>query len=197
MNRLRGLLAAVGVVGVAVGLATFAAPGIADAVPVQAVVEVLGGPWVLAALFGAAALVVVLAVILMRGVGGIDQATPPAPEDVYEVPHPGNTFDEFLDGLDVGQRLSGERHRDVRERLRKAACATLMRVEDLDKEEAVRRVDDGAWTDDDVAASFLATRETPGLGGRLVATLRGETRYRRGARRAALAVAAYDGGGRR
>lgn len=197
MNRLRGLLAAVGVVGVAVGLATFAAPGIVDAVPVQAVVEVLGGPWVLAAVFGAAALLVVLSVLLMRGVGGIDQATPPAPEDVYEVPHPGSTFDEFLDGLDVGERLSGERHRDVRERLRRAAWTTLMRVEDLDKEDAVRRVEEGTWTDDEVAASFLASGETPGLGGRIVGALRGETRHRRGARRAALAVAAYDGGERR
>lgn len=197
MNRLRGLLAAVGVVGVAVGLATFAAPGIVDAVPVQAVVEVLGGPWVLAAVFGAAALVVVISVLLMRGVGGIDQATPPAPEDVYEVPHPGSTFDEFLDGLDVGERLSGERHRDVRERLRRAAWTTLMRVEDLDKEDAVRRVEEGTWTDDEVAASFLASGETPGLGGRIVGALRGETRHRRGARRAALAVAQFDGGDRR
>lgn len=196
MNRLRGLLAGLGVLATAVGFAMFVAPGLAAAIPIDGAVTVLGGSWVLAAVFGVAAVLVVLAVISMRAVGGIDQTTPPDPEDVYEVPHPGESFDRFLEGLRIDERLSGDRHDDVRERLRDTACLTLMRVEDLDKQVARERVEAGDWTDDQVAASFLASGETPGLAGRILASVRGETGFRRGARRAALAVANYEEGGR-
>lgn len=51
--------------------------------------------------------------------------------------------------------------REVRNRLRAAAIATVARREGIDRETAASRVDSGEWTDDAVAAAFLGSARAP------------------------------------
>lgn len=191
---------ALGVIGIAVflfGVGTVLAPSTAGALPVDAVIELLGSPYVFVAAFGVVAFVVVVGVMLARAIGGLDESSPPDPEDIYSVPRPGHQFDEFVDGGgSLGRRLFGSRHEDVRQRVEQTALTTLVRAGGLSRNEAETALARGTWTDDPVAAAFLSERQRPSLGQRLVAAVRGESPVQQGARRAALAIAHYDEGSR-
>lgn len=197
MNRGRVFLGIVGLGVFLLGVATVVAPSTAAAVPIEGVVELLGGPYVFVAAFGVVAFVVVVGVMGARAIDGLDEATPPDPEDVYQVPVPGHEFDAFVDsGGGVTARILGNRHERARNRVRRTALSTLIRTGGMSRDEAEAAIREGTWTDDPVAASFLSTRHRPGLGQRLAAAVRGESSTQRGARRAALAVARYDEGPR-
>lgn len=197
MRRTRTLLGFLGIVAFVLGTYTVFNPAFAAAIPVQGVAEAIGGPWVFVASFGVLAVAVVVAVLLARGIEGIDESRPPDPEDVYRVPHPGQEFDDFVaDGVGVRERLFGDRHQRTRQRVTAAALTTLERTQGLSRDEARDAVARGTWTDDAVAASFLSSRRTPGLSDRLVAVFRGESAFQYGARRAAEAVARLHGGDR-
>lgn len=197
MNRWRKLYAVVGAGVFLLGLLTVLSPSVAGAIPIDGLVAFLGGPYILLATVGVIAFVVAVSVLVARSIEGIDESTPPDPEDVYRVPHPGHDFDEFVDGgLRLRLSLFRDRHARVRARLQRTAMATLMRADGLDRTEAREAVATGAWTDDDLAASFLSERHTPDVGERLVAAVRGESPFQHGARRAAEALARYDDGGR-
>lgn len=197
MKRSRLLLGVVGAGVFLFGVAIVVEPSTAAALPVDAAVELLGGPYVFVAAFGVVAFTVVVGVMLARAIDGLDESTPPDPEDVYRVPQPGHRFDAFVDGGgSVGRRLFGSRHEAVSRRVQQAAIATLIRTEGLSRSEAETAIEQGTWTDDSVAAAFLSERRRPSLGQRLVAAVRGESAFQQGARRAALAVARYDEGER-
>jgi hypothetical protein len=197
MSRARTLLGTLGLVVFVVGVFTVFNPAFAAAIPVQGVAESIGGPWVFVAAFGVLAVAVVVAVLLARGVEGIDESRPPDPEDVYRVPHPGQEFDDFVeDGVGVRERLFGDRHQRTRERVATAALTTLERTRGLSRDEARDAIARGTWTDDAAAASFLSSRRTPGLSERLVAVFRGESTFQHGARRAAQEVSRLHGGDR-
>lgn len=194
MRRTRVLLGAVGVVAFLLGAMTVLAPGVAAIIPVDGLVAALGGPWVFVATFGVVAVAVVVAVLLARGVEGIDESTPPDPEEVYEVPHPGAGLDAFLEGgVGLRERIFGNRHERVRNRLGTAALTTLQRT-GLSRDEARQALASGTWTDDDAAAAFLATGRVPSTRERLVAAVRGESAFQYGARRAADEIARLEGG---
>ena len=196
MNRNRVVLGAVGVVAFLLGTLTVLAPGTAALLPVDGLVAALGGPWVFVATFAVVAVAVVVAVLLARGFGGIDESTPPDPDDVYEVPHPGAEFDAFVDGrVAFRERLLGNTHERIRERLGMTALSTLQRA-GLSRDEARQALASGTWTDDDAAAAFLSSRRTPSLRERLVAAVRGESAFQYGARRAAEELARLEGGER-
>lgn len=189
MRRLTGALAAVGLAVFVLGCLAVVAPEALEGLSVGSVTDDLGGPWVFVAVFGAVALVALLLVQTDRAVGGLDEATPPDPEGVYEVPHPGHRFDEFVTGgPSLRERLVGDRHEQASARVREVALATLTRS-GMSRDEARTALDAGTWTDDPVAAAFLATDESPGLGTRVRAALRGESAFAHGARRAADAIA--------
>lgn len=197
MRRTRILLGFLGIVAFALGVFTVFNPGVAAAIPIEGVAEAIGGPWVFVASFGVLAVAVVVAVLLARGVEGINESRPPDPEDVYRVPHPGQEFDDFVDdGVGVRERLFGNRHQRTRQRVTAAALTTLERTQGLSRDEAQDAVARGTWTDDAAAASFLSSRRTPDLSQRLVAVFRGESTFQHGARRAAEEVAHLQGGDR-
>jgi hypothetical protein len=194
VNWSRLLLGVVGLAAFLLGALVVVSPSTAGLVPVGGVVEALGGPWVFAAVFAVLALVPLVTVMVARGLRGIDESTPPDPEDVYGVPAPGAAFDEFVEGRgSVRERLFGDRHARLRERLRETALATLMRTEGMSRSEARTAIEQGTWTDDPVAAAFLSDRQTPGARARLLAVVRGESSFQHGARRTAAAIA-DDGG---
>lgn len=190
--RSRTLLGGAGLVAVAVGALVVVAPSSAELLPVDGIVEALGEPWLFVAAFGVAGLVVLVAVMLARAVGGLDESTPPDPEDVYRVPSAGHRFDQFVDGdADLRDHLFGDHHEQVRRRIRDTVLATLMRTGGLSREEARAAVENGTWTDDSVAAAFLSERQRPTFRERLAAAVKGDSSVQQGARRAAEAVDRY------
>lgn len=192
MRRTR-ILGAVGLLGAALAALVVVDPEAVGDLGVAGIAEALGGPWVLVAVFGAVALVFLFVLQGARAVGGLDEATPPDPEGVHEVPHPGHGFDEFLaGGVSLRERLFGDRRERVRDRIREAALATLTRS-GMSREAAQEAIETGAWTDDPTAAAFLATDRTSGPGSRVGAFLRGESAFGHGARRAVDEIAERRG----
>lgn len=202
MSRVgRGVAAALGVVGLAAAAAVVVAPAAGEGVSAvaAALLALAGNDYVLAAVVAAAALAVVAALVGLRGVGGVDAATPPNPETVQSAPRPGDEFDRAVGTGSNRWRPSGDVDREaVRERLRRAAVRSTAHRDDLSRDEAAARVGDGAWTDDRVAAAFLAD----GGGGptrRLLGLVPGGWRFRRDARRTVDVLCRREGveGGRR
>lgn len=207
-RRFRLPLAILGGLAFALGVLTIVAPAVADAIPIEAVVALLGNDYILVAVLAGAAVLVVLTVLAVRGVTGIDQTTPPDPEEVHSVPRFGEAFDAVISGGGLRALLTTERHRQVRTRLREAAIATVMRETNCTRAEARERVERGTWTDDPEAAAFLAEAEegdleagpatgpgpgsATGIAARVRAAIRGETPFQRGARRTAAEIVRRD-----
>ena len=116
---------------------------------------------------------------------GVDQATPPPAEEVYEAPRFGAELDAFLGktaALDGEEPDAGR----IREQLRELAVAVEMAESGCDRRVARRRVEEGEWTTDRVAASYLGdSGSIPGRE-RTLAGLRSESAAEVGVERAAL-----------
>lgn len=136
---------------------------------------------------------------LLRRRGARTRAETPNPERRTAVPAPGETV---ADALADFRAIAGEYTvggRRITSGLRIAAVAVLTRFKGDSPEQAERRLDDGTWTDDDRAATFLSSqthrsrsirdwipnRLTPGR----------ETPFQSAVRHATAAIAAigYDG----
>ncbi|SFR33148.1 DUF7269 family protein [Halogeometricum limi] len=186
MNR-RGRIAvaAVGVVGLAAAVLLVAAPELDRGNAATELVAAAGNDYVLAAVVAALALLVVVAVLALRGVGGIDQATPPAPETVQGAPHPGVEFDRTVES-ESWRSFAGddERRAAVRDRVRRAVVRSVMHRTGCSREEARARVASGSWTDDRTAAAFLGDAVRVPFSKRLLGRLAGGSRFERGAKRA-------------
>jgi hypothetical protein len=184
-RRGRVAVAAVGVLGLAAAIVLVAGGAAGDGRDASALVAAAGNDYLLAAGVAAVSLVVVAVVLGLRGVGGVDQATPPDPETVQDAPHPGVAFDRTVqDGswLPFGGDADG---RDaVRERLRRAAVRSVMHRDGCSREEARARVTAGSWTDDAAAAAFLSDDVGVSATRRLLGSLSPGSRFERGAKRA-------------
>jgi len=192
--NLRSVLTALGVGVVGVALAVLLVPGASDLVPVDVAVTALGNDYVLVATLGLAALAGVVSVVGARGVGGLDQATPPDPERVYAAPRMGAAFDEFVSRTGPRAWLGRDADDDLRERLRRAAVAVVMREQNCARAEAERRVASGDWTRDPTAAAFLRERDgSLPVVSRLRVAIRGRSWTRREARLTALEIARIAG----
>lgn len=76
------------------------------------------------------------------------------PEVAQDLPTPGDDLDDLLEAAGRARHSSREREL-VRERLRAAAVAVVVRTEGVSREAAVERIESGAWTDDPYAAAFF------------------------------------------
>lgn len=133
----------------------------------------------------------VLLGLLVRGLTGQTQATPPDPEGVPTVPVFGDDVDAFIAGRpSVRTHLLGDAPAAMHARLREAAIRTEMLANGVSREAATAVVDDGRWTADREAAAFCQLDGVRGshLGGRLSAALRGRTWAQYGAARTAAAL---------
>lgn len=195
-RRLRLPLTILGGLAFAIGLLTIVAPAVTAAIPIEVIVALLGNDYLLVAVLAGVAIFVVLTALGARVVTGLDQTTPPDPEEVHSVPSFGAEFDELVSRGGLRALLVTEQQREVRSRLRAAAIATVMRESNCTRSEARERVDRGTWTDDPEAAAFLATSRgsepAPGFVARLRTAFGGETPFQRGARRTAAEIVYLD-----
>jgi hypothetical protein len=113
------------------------------------------------------------------------------PEERYGAPPPGREFDESLSRTGGRTLRAVTGRRELRRRVRAAAATTLAATAGVSEAEAVRRIEEGTWTDDRVAARFLADGSMP-LSASLRALVRGESRFALGVRHAVAAVAALE-----
>lgn len=175
----RAALGAVGVVVLALG-------GLV--VPTETVVDRAGNDYLFVAYFGGAALVVVAGTVVARAASGPEQATPPTPETVPGGSYPGSEIDDFVErGPSLRRRLIGDRP-EIRDRLRTVAIRTEMLHGNCSRIDAVHAVESGEWTDDPVAAAFLAGDGGPSLWYDAVFGLVGESPSQRRVRRTARAI---------
>lgn len=175
----RGLLLLTGIAVFALGAAIVFVPGAAGLLPVGALIAALGNDYFVVAAVGVVAVGFAVIVALGSAFAGVDEAAVPAVESVESAPHPGQAVDGSASGA-AGFDSSGSE----RERLREAAVKTLLRTEHRSRSDAERTIADGSWTDDDVAADYLASD-----GGGL---FRSGGRDDEGVRRAASAIARLD-----
>lgn len=158
----------------------------------SALVALLGNDYFPVALAGVVALLVFVIAMAARVKTGLVQTTPPAAEGVYPAARYGEGIESFVSGAGLGGLTGTDRHEAVRSRLREIAITTVMRANNCTQAEAADRIDDGTWTDDDVAGAFLTSADPPGLGTRLTAVVRGTSPYREAARATAAEIARLD-----
>lgn len=186
-SPLRLVLVGLGIVGLAVALASPAAlEPLTRAV--ETAVEIVGHDWIIVAALGVVA-VLVAGTLLISGRGAkMHQTEMPTVERPVPVAAAGAPFDDVVGGWRFILPLVGRSTRDdVRERLRSAAVRSVAADEGIARAAARERVDDGRWTDDRIAAEFLAGTRT-GLGEWLVGLANGETGPEYRARRTVEAI---------
>lgn len=169
---LRGTLLLVGTAVFLVGLLAVFVPGVEEVLPVAAAIEALGSDYVVVAVVGVAAVGISVLLVAVQSVRGIEESRPAVVESVETAPHPGSELDRSFGGLS-GLTSSGA----VSARLRDLAVETVMRAEGCPRSTAERRVREGSWTDDTVAAAFVVGDD--GAGDRLRSLLGVDDRVRR------------------
>lgn len=184
-------LAVIGGLVFALGLLTLVAPS-AAAASLGALVVLLGNDYLVVAILGVLALVLLVGILVATGRAGFDQGRPPAPEGVYPVPRFGEEIDAFIAGGGFAGSSGDDRHDEIRAELREVAITTVMRDGNLTRSEALDRIEAGTWTDDDVAATYLAEGKTPSLGSRLRATFGGESPAEQAVRVTAAEIGRLD-----
>jgi len=145
VTSLRTVLETVGIAAVVVALLFVFEPGLAGGLSV---------PQVALSLLGVLALIEGVRSVQKRRHTAVDSGEPPTPEVALDTPMPGEEFDRAL----ANRRLGATR---TRRRLSEAAADTIALREDVSPDEAERRVADGVWTDDPVAASYLGGSHVP------------------------------------
>lgn len=149
-----------------------------------------GSDYVVAAALGFFAVLVAAAVFVSGRAATLRQTAMPTVERPVPVRSAGESFDETITSWRYATPIIGRPAReDVRERLRSAAVVAVAAADGLSAEDARRLVDEGTWTDDAVAASFLAGDPTA-IGTWIDALGEGETGPAYRARRAVDAIVA-------
>jgi len=157
-----------GVATLGVGLLVAFDPETEGVLRIDAAIEALGSDYVVLAVFGLLAVVLALLLVAAQRVRGVSEATPPAVEGVLTASYPGASFDHAGGGR-LRRFRSTRSATDRRRRLREAAVRATMRAEGCSRTDAERRVDEGTWTNDSVAASSLSASGRGVLGGTLSA----------------------------
>lgn len=154
LGLVRGVLLLAGLAVFAVGMLAVFVPSVAGVLPVEAMIAALGSDYVVLAVVGLAAVAIAVLVLLAVAVSGVDEADLPIVESVESAPHPGQAVDRSVDDESGGQVPDSRVMR-----LTEAAVRTLMRAEHCSRSTAERRVAEGTWTDDEVAADYLAASD--------------------------------------
>ncbi|QIO24147.1 hypothetical protein [Haloarcula sp. JP-L23] len=178
---------------VVVGVLAFAlavVPGGSGIFPTETFIDRVGNEYFLLGILGGVGVGVLGWMVVRRAREHVTQADPPEPETVRDAPPPGDEFDRLVEGIPtLSARDGSEDAEQLRQRLRDAVVATMMREEGLSRERANERVEKGAWTDDPVAARFLdETARGPPLSERARLALRGDSWVQYGAKAAAQAL---------
>ncbi|WP_123620143.1 hypothetical protein [Halorubrum sp. CSM-61] len=157
-RAIRVLLLLAGVAALGAGLLVAFAPETEGLLRIDAAIEALGSDYVVLAVLGLLAVGLASLLAAAQRVRGVSEATPPAVEGVLTATHPGASFDGDGGGQ-LRRFLSAGSENDRRRRLREAAVRATMRAEGRSRTDAARRVDEGTWTSDPVAAPYLSSSE--------------------------------------
>ncbi|WP_372480321.1 DUF58 domain-containing protein [Halomicrobium sp. HM KBTZ05] len=180
MSRGR-LLAAVGLVAFAVGVGALVAPGVFG----------LGIQRYAVVVIGLLAVAAALRVVQGRRHAPRRRAETAMPEAVPAVPSPGEELDAVLAAFDPTRYGTADRRR---KQLRRVATEVLTRYRGDSEATAREAIERGTWTDDPVAAGFLADeRSRPPLTDRLRTRLGGASPYWQGIERTVRAIAETAG----
>lgn len=178
MNRRRASFA---LAGVFVVLATVVLSNTLNAV-VATVVDVLGNDYIFVGIFGVLAFVIGLIVLAAGRSSKLHQAELPEPEEPVLAAAPGAEFDSLIGRWWIDVPYVGGRSREtVRTRVREATIHAIMRAEGCDRDRALAEIEQGTWTDDELAARFVNASED-GFGSvsvRVRALVTGETMFER------------------
>lgn len=160
-------------------LALFAAFSFADGLPETLVASLrttFGNDYLLAAALGGCAILFAAVTFAVSARTG-NRATLPEVERPTPVPSPGEAFTRQLSGWHGLFPVVTPTAREATiRRLRRTAVRTVVAAEGCRPAEAERRVADGSWTDDPVAADLLKRDAgPPSLPVRVIALRRGET----------------------
>jgi len=154
-RAIRVLLLLAGIAALGIGLLVAFAPETEGVLRIDAAIDALGSDYVVLAVLGLLAGALALPLAAAQRVRGVSEATPPAVEGVLTATYPGASFDGDGGGR-LRRFLSARSTDDRRRRLREAAIRATMRAEGCSRIDAERRVDEGAWTSDPVAAPYLS-----------------------------------------
>jgi len=205
---IRALVAVIGIALIGGSAALLFAPGAVEAtLPVDAIArsQPLSEPVVRAGTFAAIGVGAVLWTAWTTpsrttdrsGVGAARESGLPdfealradPPETATATPVVGRSFEKQIETTESA--AAAGREDSVRGRLRSLAVETLVTVDGCSREAARERVTEGSWTDDAVAAAYLADREAAlPFWRRLLAWLRPAATRTRRIERAADAIAA-------
>jgi hypothetical protein len=191
-------LAALGVAGVGSALVLVVAPGVGERVGVGALAEAR----ILAEGDDRAFWLVAVGVCCLLWVARTAESGPAADDlpDVGqatdEVPTVGREFDAAVEAA-ADAAAEGAAHDDARKTLQRLATDVLVHAEGRSREEAAERVRRGEWTDDPVAAAYLAASERAPLRWRLRAWFRPRRTATQRVRRTVAAIEARMNGGER
>ena len=183
----------VGAVLFALGVAILFVRDLTVLVSMEWLVTALGYDYLVVAIVGVVALLLALVVVLARSLSGFEQASPPTAESVPVGQSLGAEIDHVIEeGLHPAEHLRGGARAAVRDRLRRTAIETVMRVDGCSSAAARATVSAGEWTDEEAAATFLADDGPGSLGRRLRDALPGGSRFQRHTARAVTAIVDRD-----
>ncbi|MEF8786635.1 MAG: hypothetical protein V5A45_11935 [Haloarculaceae archaeon] len=101
---------------------------------------------------------------------------------------PGDQFEMALDRSSRRDQRGTRNRRSIRRHLRQTAERTLVARTAASAEEARRKIEEGSWTEDPMAAALFATDTPPTWRDRVRVTLGRETTFQRQVRRAVSAL---------
>lgn len=154
-RAIRVLLLASGVATLGFGLLVMFDPEMEGLLQTNAAIAALGSDYMVLALLALVAVGLALLLVAVRHVSGVNEASPPVVEGVMTATYPGASFDQADRGR-LGRLLPDRSASARRERLRQSAIRATMHAEGCSRSDAGRRIDEGTWTNDSVAASFLS-----------------------------------------
>ncbi|QLD86347.1 hypothetical protein HWV23_11635 [Natronomonas halophila] len=160
------LLAGLGIAGILAGVLLVIAPGFAESLGVGAIASARSVSEASDRAFWLAALGVCCLLWVARTAGSKTEtgdfgAVSRYPIDDGTVPTVGRGFDAAVEAA-ADAAAEGDDHDDAKETLRSLAADVLVHAEGCSHEAAAERVRRGDWTDDPVAAAYLAQgREAP------------------------------------
>jgi hypothetical protein len=143
--RTETVTSALGIVLVVVGFAMLLVPGLAG---------IFNANELFLSVIGVGFALQTVRVVNGRRKTPYEQSETADPEISQDLATPGDDFDDLMH--EAGAARHSKQERDiVRERLRAAALAVIVRTQSVSREEAVGQLEAGSWTDDPYAAAFF------------------------------------------
>lgn len=180
----RNLFALAGVGALA---AAFTAPGRVEE-RIGRLVTAAGNDYVLVGAIAVLGILVGLMAVVSGRIENLRQAELPEPEDTVHGGRPGASVDAALATPWLSLPILGHAKRAfIRDRVRQAAVASLMRANGCPRSQATRLIERGEWTEERSAAMFLTTGDAT-TSRPIADMLRWEPLFARRARHAIAAI---------